>query len=452
MTVERDGRRPRAGRLPVSAVSSWPVWGMPRRVLAPVLLVELTALLLTVAPGVAGVLPRPTDLRTLAIVGLLGLAHTEVAVRVERQRRRVTEALHVDLTSVWTFAAALLLPPALAALLAVVLQVHIWRRAWYPRVPLFRQLFSIATVVLACLAAGGVARSFAPGAFGQPPIGLAELESIGLALLTYAVVNSALVAGAILLDAPQQDVAGAIGGWDENLLEIATLCLGALTAIGLTISPYLTGFVLPALLLLHRAVLVRHLQEAADTDVKTGLLNAAAWHGRAEDEIRRAGERDGPGAVLVIDLDHFKRINDRHGHVAGDAVLAAVADALRSEIREHDLVGRFGGEEFVVLLAGSPDDTETAFFLVAERIRRRIRELSIEFTTADGVLGISGLSVSIGGAVHPLDGHDVRTLLHVADTALYAAKRAGRDTVHIGLQLPDQRTRPDTMAPPAGEH
>ena len=80
------------------------------------------------------------------------------------------------------------------------------------------------------------------------------------------------------------------------------------------------------MLLLHRAVLVRHLEQAANTDHKTGLLTAAAWHTRAERELAPA-RAPAPSAVLVIDLDHFKEVNDRHGHLAGDHVLVAVADA-----------------------------------------------------------------------------------------------------------------------------
>ena len=114
------------------------------------------------------------------------------------------------------------------------------------------------------------------------------------------------------------------------------------------------AFVLPPVLVLHRAVLVHQLAEAARTDLKTGLLNAAAWHTQAERALSRNRRDDSPRGVLVLDLDHFKRVNDTYGHLAGDNVLVAVADALRGEVRDRDLVGRFGGEEFVVLLAALP--------------------------------------------------------------------------------------------------
>src|SRR6185312_8514453 len=94
-------------------------------------------------------------------------------------------------------------------------------------------------------------------------------------------------------------------------------------------------------------------------DGKTGLLNAAAWHAQAERALRRASRHDGAKGVLVLDLDHFKSVNDTYGHLAGDQVLAAVAAALRTEVRDRDLVGRFGGEEFVILLIGRREGGET---------------------------------------------------------------------------------------------
>ncbi len=418
----------------------WPVWQVPGPVLGAVLTVEVAAVLLVARLVLFSGVPIGDAWRLAATILGLGLLQAEIVAGVERVRRRIGEALHVDLSSVWTFAAALLLPPVLAAGIAVVLQLHLWRRSWYPRVPLYRQLFSIATIVLACLAAGGVARLTRPG---DPAVlsGLG-LGTIALALLTYAVVNTALVAGAIIMSSPQPDIAAAVGEWDDNALELATLSLGALTAVGLVVNPFLVVFSLPAVLLLHRAVLVRHLQEAVNTDDKTGLLTAAAWHTRAELELTRPGAA--PSAVLVMDLDHFKDVNDHHGHVAGDIVLGAVADGLAGEVRDHDLVGRFGGEEFVVLLAGVDGSGGDDVLAIAERIRLRVTALRVEIPTPDGPLTVAGLTASIGAAVHPIHGEDVSALLQAADAALYVAKRAGRNTVRLAALPPtDVVSAPD---------
>ena len=413
--------------------TNWAIWSTPTRLTFPVLVVELAAIALTASQFRGANLDRPTLVAT-AVLCVFGLAHTEIAVRVERVRRRITETAHVDLSSVWTFAAAVLLPAGFAAVVAVVVFTHLWWRSWRPRVPIYRHVFSTATIVLAVLAASAV---MVPGDGGA---GLPSLPSLGLALLAYTTVNSCLVAGAIAVSSAQQpNIATVFGRWDDNMLEIATLSLGALTAIALSINPLLLLLVLPPLLVLHRAVLVRHLEEAASTDGKTGLLNAAAWHVQAERVLSRRGRHEGGRGVLVLDLDHFKAVNDTHGHIAGDHVLAAVADAMRAEVRERDLVGRFGGEEFVVLLAGLEGAGSEELEAVAERIRRRVADLRVEIPTPDGPLTVTGLSVSVGAAVVPTEGAELRTLLQIADTALYAAKRAGRNLVRMGMAIPPQQ-------------
>jgi diguanylate cyclase (GGDEF)-like protein len=202
---------------------------------------------------------------------------------------------------------------------------------------------------------------------------------------------------------------------------------------------------------LHRAVLVRQLEEVAYTDGKTGLLTAAAWQAQAARAVRRA-QRAGPGAaVMILDLDHFKAVNDRHGHLAGDDVLAAVAAELQAGVRANDVVGRFGGEEFVVLMPDLPGAGRDELHLVAERLRLRIAALQVPVDTADGLLTISGLSVSIGGARVPADASTLDQVLKAADTALYAAKRGGRNRVRIAgpAEIPSPRRGEATEVPTA---
>ncbi|MGH3565456.1 MAG: GGDEF domain-containing protein [Pseudonocardia sp.] len=430
----------------VLPITQWVVWSLPGRALTVVLIVEITAVALIavhlIGPG------SVLDIGSAAVLSLLGIAHTEIAVGVERIRRRVTESLHIDLSSVWTFAGAVILPPAYAAIVAVVVFAHLWWRAWRPRVPLYRHLFSTATVVLACIAASAVVTKVGSGDPARVLGGGRELVALGAALLIYTTVNIGLVAGAIAVSTPRATVPW---DWDEIMLEVATLCLGAVAAVALALNPWLVVLLLPPLLVLHRAVLVRQLEEAASTDSKTGLLNAAAWHFRAERELLRADRRRQSAAALILDLDHFKAVNDKHGHLVGDQVLSSVAAALRSEVRDKDLVGRFGGEEFVVLLSGldGPRLDETggngsALEAVAERLRCRVAELRVEVPTPDGPMTVGGLSVSVGGARFPEHGGDLRALLEVADSALFAAKRAGRNSVRVGGQPPDPGYGPTT--------
>jgi diguanylate cyclase (GGDEF)-like protein len=437
MSADPERARPAVRAVRPWTIRRWPLWELPNRLAPSVLVVEATALGLVVAAAVRMPVPEPLQLGHAALLGGLGILHTEIAIGVERVRRRVMVGNHANLSSVWTFAGALVLPPACAAVVAVVVHLHLWARTGRPRVPLYRSVYSAATIVLACLGAAAVVGVVGSG---QEPLAAAGIPGITLALLVYTTINTGLVAGAIAMSAPQPDLARVLGRWDDNLLEFATLSLGALTAVALVVNPWLALLTLPPLVVLHRAVLVRHLEEAANIDGKTGLLNAVAWHTQAERLLQRGSRVDGPRGVLVLDLDHFKAVNDSHGHLAGDQVLAAVAGAVRTEVRERDLVGRFGGEEFVVLLAGPAAGAAVELESVAERIRGRVADLRVEIPTPDGPLTVSGLTVSIGGAVAPAEGADLRTLLQIADTALYAAKRAGRNVVRVGT--------PPAPAPP----
>jgi diguanylate cyclase (GGDEF)-like protein len=138
--------------------------------------------------------------------------------------------------------------------------------------------------------------------------------------------------------------------------------------------------------------------------------------------------RCGGFAVLMIDLDHFKRINDTYGHLTGDDVLAAVAVAISGAVRQGDTVGRFGGEEFVVLLPGIG---RADVLGIAERVRVAVGELNVVISTGGGTIRVGGLSVSIGVARFPDAGPALDDVLRSADAALYRAKDAGRNRVAV---------------------
>jgi diguanylate cyclase (GGDEF)-like protein len=413
----------------------WELSTLAPRLLGLVLVVDAVAVLVTLQGLLAG--PADGGLLLLALaLAALSVVHTELATGIERTRRRAAESSYFDLSSVWTFAAALLLPPGIAALVVGVVYVHLWYRVWSPvRVPLYRHLYTTATVLLAARAAHEVVRLA-----GGLPTTTADgrtVTAVALAVLAYVVVNTALVGAAIALARPGAPLRDVLGRWDDNALEVATLCMGALAAVALGSTPGLVALVLPPILVLHRAVLARQLEDAACTDAKTGLLNAVAWNDRAAAAIRRA-RRTGTGAgLLMLDLDHFKTVNDTWGHLAGDAVLARVAETLRAGVREQDLVGRFGGEEFVILLPDLPagEAGREELCLVADRLRRRVERLDVGVDTPAGATAvITGLSVSVGGATVPIDGTTLDQVLRAADASLYAAKDAGRNAVRIAVE------------------
>ena len=405
---------------------------LPRRALVGVLAVEVLAVALVVLVGATA--PRPEDVGLAALLIVLSVVHTELATGIERVRRRVAASSYFDLSSVWTFAAAMLLPPLPAALVIVVIYAHLWKRVWQPaRVPLYRHVYTTATVVLAALAARAVLVAFG----GLPTNTDDAVGVLGLiaAVLVYVLVNTLLVALAIALSTRRLQngaLRRLLGQWDDNVLEVATLCMGALAAVALADSPGLAVLALPPILVLHRAVLVRHFETAASTDGKTGLYNAASWQGQARRAVRRSQRSGTAVGVLILDLDHFKDVNDRYGHLAGDDVLASVADVLRACVRDADVVGRFGGEEFVVLLPGLDTGPEgrAELVAVAERLRRRVAELDLAVETPDGPMTIEAITVSIG-AVVSAGPAGVEHLLKAADTALYAAKAGGRNQVQV---------------------
>jgi diguanylate cyclase (GGDEF)-like protein len=170
------------------------------------------------------------------------------------------------------------------------------------------------------------------------------------------------------------------------------------------------------------------LREQASRDALTGLWNRAATLSFLERELER-GRREGlPVAVVLADLDHFKRVNDTLGHLAGDAVLRQAARRMLGSLRPYDAVGRFGGEEFLIVLPGC--DVSSALGL-AERLRQCLiaERMEIEERAVQVTLSL-GVAVSAGQAEL-----DAVELLRAADSALYEAKRAGRNRVQLGTPI-----------------
>jgi diguanylate cyclase (GGDEF)-like protein len=162
------------------------------------------------------------------------------------------------------------------------------------------------------------------------------------------------------------------------------------------------------------------LVEQAEKDPLTDLLNRRSFDRQARHEAQRAQRSDSPWAVLMIDIDHFKRLNDSLGHAAGDVALAAVAEALRGALRTEDLAARWGGEEFVLLLVGTAPD---AAFSAAERIRAALAALPLSHQERAFTITASIGVATAHGAM------DLASVVQQADDALYAAKAAGRNRV-----------------------
>jgi diguanylate cyclase (GGDEF)-like protein len=199
-------------------------------------------------------------------------------------------------------------------------------------------------------------------------------------------------------------------------------------------------FALVPIFLLQRSVIHSHLVTASRHDAKTGLANPAWWRTESGRAVTRAQHGGGSVAVLVVDLDHFKAVNDRHGHLVGDKVLAVVADTIRAVVRPGDLVGRFGGDEFTVLLAAVDELQAVA---TAERLRQRLDgALRQALTIEDPPLLVTA---SVGVALFGDAGVELDELLTAADGAMYQAKAMGGNRICLAGSPPG--SQPQTLVP-----
>lgn len=431
-------------RRPWGWVRGFELWTAPRNVVVYVLVVDVVGVAATGAT--VGLLPvTSTDWVRLAVLAGCAVLHVETSRGIERVRKVASgSGPFVDGFTPWHFAAVLVLPVALAGALVVFTQTYAWFRVWRDRRPLYRWAFSAATILWATVASALVLGA-GPGPHpGVPPgwVGLAVvLAAAGLRWL----INYSLILGAIVVSSPDLRASQIVGEFGEQILEAGALGLGLAAAGLLVFDPRLLIGVVIGLVALHRGVLLAQFRHASRTDSKTGLSTAGWWHQIAGQAVGRAAASRGTVGVLMLDLDHFKHINDTYGHIAGDKVLRGVADAVTAAVRDSDEVGRWGGEEFAVIL---PDVQAAELRGIAERVRRQVRTLAVDVGTDGAPARVADLTVSVGGALYPgvgVGGFD--ELLLAADTALYRAKEAGRDRVDLG-SADHGGPGPDTVAIP----
>jgi len=387
----------------------------------------LYVIAVSVAAAVAAVIAAVSvsfqgrQLLLFAVLLCCGLGSVEATRRIDIPQGAIIR----DLTTVWCLPVAILLPPLYALIvpapLLALTQLRVQRGIVY------RRVFSAAAIGLAYGAASWAFRSLPLSVAGPSPgrTGHAALWCLAVAgcdVLAWS-INNALIAAAIKSSdrtARMREFFSREAIFGDYL----QWTFAVLVTLAVAITPFLLALVGPIVLLQRRIMMHKQLVSRTRFDEKTGLLNMPAWEREAAVAITRAFRTSAPLAVAITDIDHFKSVNDSHGHLTGDKVLRAVSERFTQLMRAGDLVGRFGGEEFVMLLLDAgPDDA----YRIAERLRESIARSPI---SVEGPGAVEAIRVTVSIGVATLNNTTCRTLtdmIAAADSALYQAKGAGRN-------------------------
>ncbi|MEU0490334.1 GGDEF domain-containing protein [Nocardiopsis sp. NPDC006139] len=416
---------------PVPYQARWPFLQEPVGLIVYMSLVMLAALFLC-GLAFAVTVFSVSDLIVLVVFAIGAAVCVEGSRRLETQQHAGGNR---DLLGAWWFPIVLLLPPVYSFLIPIPIYLLVQRRI--RQTLMYRRIFNMVTVGLFGFLVSVawhwlVSGDLMEGLRGSGDVSrwLATVPGLAAALVgcaMFTVLNTLIVALAIRISMRGKRKLPPLWDREAVMIDAVEISMGIVVAILCNISLFLVPIALPPILLLQRSLLYQQLQNAARTDPKTGLLNAPTWEQEASIEIARARAARHRSAVLIIDIDHFKRVNDTHGHLFGDQVLMGVATTISHHLRQSDLLGRFGGEEFVVLLPGS--DVNEAWH-AAERLRVEVGCMEIEVDKVK-----VAVTVSVGLAVVGEHGNDLVELLTAADLALYRAKETGRNRVC----LPDGR-------------
>jgi diguanylate cyclase (GGDEF)-like protein len=408
---------------------TWQLWGLAGWLRSYVIGVVVAD---SIAIGFAAYLwvPKVRGAQLLLFAALLGC----VAVTVEMTRSRGEAAgLIKDTFAIWELPAAILLPPVFG-LLAPLPRIALtqWR---IRQIAPHRRVFSAAVISLSYGAANitfhllgsqlAGAAGISVGLGGQ--VTLRWLLAVVLAGVIAWAVNNLLILPAVKGSDPTVRVRDVIGTREGILNDLAELCAAALVTVAIFWSPFSVVLALPLVIVLQRSSLHSQLLSDLRLDGKTGLLNAGTWRKEASAEVNRASRTRARVAVALIDIDDLKTFNDAYGHLAGDSALGMVAGLLRSLLREYDIVGRFGGDEFAVLFPQTDADHAHA---VMERLRAQIASAAVD-PGAGSANPQLHCTVSVGLAALPGEAASLTDILALADSALYHAKNAGRDRVAV---------------------
>jgi len=406
-------------------VRGWAWWQTPWPLRLYVGLVSLAAFGLTIYAATQTTW-HASDLAKFVL--LLGCGMVSVAATP--RTAYIPGGMTRDFLTVWVLPVAILLPPVYAMLTPIPLQILTQTRVH--RGIVYRRVFTVAAFALAYGLASVVFRTF-PASFAGPSIGsgthaLTFTVAVALCEIIGGRGHQLLIVGGIKLTDPTVRFVDLEFNREALVGDFAEFDLGVLITIVVAVNAALAIFAVPTVLLVRRFMMHAQLLAQSRVDTKTGLLNASTWEAEAEVEITRAVRTGSPLALALVDIDHFKAVNDTYGHLVGDKTLRAVTDALQSQLRSYDVAGRFGGEEFAILLPHARGDDALH---VAERLRAHIAGMSIPI--GDDPEHGPAVRVTISVGVASLDGanRELTDMLAAADAALYYAKETGRNKTHV---------------------
>jgi diguanylate cyclase (GGDEF)-like protein len=412
-------------RLPIMAARDWAWWQLPSLLRGYVAAVVLAAFALACLAASQSTWHSWDAVKFLLLLGC-GLVSVAATPRITYGQGAIVR----DFLTVWILPVAILLPPVYAMVAPVPLLVLTQWRVHSGVV--HRRVFSAAALGLAYGAASLTFRalpaSFAGGAIGTGRHALTFTLAVAMSEIVGWVGHHSLIASAIKLSDRTARLADLEFNAEALKADFAQIDLGVLVTVVVAVNPVLAVFGVPTVLLARRFMMHAQLLAKSRVDAKTGLLNAGTWESEAVAEISRALRTRTPLSVALLDIDHFKAVNDTYGHLAGDVVLRALGAALGEQVRDYDVAGRFGGEEFVVLL---PQADQSAALRIAERLRTHIGAMSVPIGGDSGSGTCVRLTVSVGVATLPATGGELTELLAAADSALYVAKQTGRNKTHV---------------------
>jgi len=404
--------------------SRWSLWEIPRWLQVTVAGV-VAAYCCAIAEGLAVTSFRAVQVRLFVLLVMCGAVAVELT-------RRVGEPGTVDrdVYAIWDLPAAVLLPPLYALLVPIPRMILTQLRI--RRTLLHRRAYTAAAIGLANAAASVAFHAVSPALGPSAGTGTGATATLWMLLtagcgLLRLVVNYGLVLTAVKGAAPETRILPEIIGAEALYGNVAELSLGTLSAFAAMHSVLAILYAVPLVIWLQLSVRRAQMVSGTQVDGKTGLLNDSTWRRLAASEVARAARTRSPVAVGILDIDHFKDVNDTYGHLAGDAVLSAVAATTTAVLRDLDVIGRVGGGEFAFIL---PNVRAAEAIEVADRLREKIPRLTFPYAGPATPMP-ARVTVSIGVAAADRPGWDLNRYYRLADQALYAAKENGRDAVRV---------------------